>query len=350
MKRILAICLVLAAAGLVAYGAMTNTASKIITPPYSGFKDSDNATYNPIYLFANEAENMLEGTTAFDRVRLTKYGSNTAATSRVIPYICYDDANNAFYGVDANGVTALGVGTWAGGAISADGVLANGKYIESDTTVAHTAGLALRDTTAAAYVPVVLMTNGTTNGTNSVAFGYSSVPMTIASYGGLNVGATGNMTGVGTMAVAGDITMATTKVIKSSVTDTQTVGMSAYDVDGTTYRNVISGTNGNTPAVVLGNAYDSLAIASTGLNVSTAGAVTGVASINFTSGATLYLDVVTVSNAEIKTLYSSPKTLVAAPGTHNVVNVENVVIFYKYGTAAFNTASNNICEIGRAHV
>jgi hypothetical protein len=290
--------------------------------------------------WANEVEDRLDGTTAAAGIKLTTF--KLGSTTFTLPTA--DGTSGQVLTTNGSAVLAgsANAGTWAGGAISSDGVLANGKYIESDTTVAHTAGLALRDTTAAAYVPVVLMTNGTTNGTNSVAFGYSSVPMTIASYGGLNVGATGNMTGVGTIAAAGDITLATTKVVKSSVTDTQTVGMSVYDVDGTAYRNVIQGTNGNTPAVLIGATQNSLAIASTGLNVSTAGAVSGVASIGFTSGASMYLDVVTVSSAELLDLYANPKTIVAAPGTHNVIDVVSCVLFYDYGGTAYGTVGNNL--------
>ena len=62
----------------------------------------------------------------------------------------------------------------------------------------------------------------------------------------------------------------------------------------------------------------------------------------------MYLDTVTVSNAEVKTLYSAPKVLVAAPGAHNVIDVVSVVLFYDYATAGFNTASNNITVMYKA--
>jgi hypothetical protein len=52
-------------------------------------------------------------------------------------------------------------------------------------------------------------------------------------------------------------------------------------------------------------------------------------------------DVCDISNAKLKTLFTSPVTLVAAPGTHKVIDVESVVLIHNYGVAQFdaNTAA-----------
>ena len=70
----------------------------------------------------------------------------------------------------------------------------------------------------------------------------------------------------------------------TSTTDAnEAATIKVYDVDATTYRNVLSWTNANTPAIVLGAAQNTLAIASSGgLNVSTGGAVTGVSTFTAT--------------------------------------------------------------------
>jgi hypothetical protein len=103
----------------------------------------------------------------------------------------------------------------------------------------------------------------------------------------------------------------------------------------------LSWTNGNTPAVVLNNTNNSLTIASTAFNVGTTGNVSGVASMAFASGYTMYMDIVSVSNAELKTLYSAPKVLVAGVAG-SVIDVVSVDIFYDATGTAFDTTANTI--------
>jgi hypothetical protein len=237
---------------------------------------------------------------------------------------------------------AMGSGTFTGGSITSDAVLANGKYVETATTATNTGGVAAYNTSTSKYYPVFKATAGTAAGTMATTVGDANAVLTIVSSGGLNVGATGDMTGVGTIAASGDTTYANGKGIKSSTTTAQTVGVYAYDVDGTTYRAGVLGTNGNSPPWVFGNAYGTTTLTSSDWGIDATGTVTGIASVQFDSGTTIYCDSVTVSNAEVKTLFSSPKVLVAAPGTHNFIDVVSVVLFYDYATAAFNTAANNI--------
>lgn len=97
--------------------------------------------------------------------------------------------------------------------------------------------------------------------------------------------------GAGTFAggnITSDVTFSVDGVdILPTNTTAETWSIQVYDVDDIIRRDVLRWTNGNTGAVVLGAALDSLAIASTGLNVSTAGAVTGVTALTATGVQTI---------------------------------------------------------------
>ncbi len=80
--------------------------------------------------------------------------------------------------------------------------------------------------------------------------------------------------------ITGDVHMANGIYIMSETGAGNASAIQVRDDDAAAFRNALSWTNGNTPAVVLGAAQDSLAITSTGLNVTTAGAVTGVTMLN----------------------------------------------------------------------
>ena len=228
--------------------------------------------------------------------------------------------------------TAVNAGLSAAGAT--DITMTNGEYIRSDTTTAHASAIQVYDVDGTTWRTALSWTNGNTP---AVVLGSTSGTLALASSGGLNVSTAGAATGLTTITTAG-----TGTAVRTDTTDTDTFAIQAYDVDGTTYRNEMLVTNGNSPTLVLGHAYGTTTLQSSDWGVSATGAVTGAASIGFDGGATLYLDLVAVSNAEVKTLYSAPKVLVAAPGAHNVVDVVSVVLLYDYATAAFNTAANNI--------
>lgn len=92
--------------------------------------------------------------------------------------------------------------------------------------------------------------------------------------------------------ITSDVTFSVDGIdILPDTTTAHTYSIQVYDVDNTTRRDVLRWTNGNTGAVVLGALLDSLAIASTGLNVGTDGDVncaelTGSSTATFTSTVT----------------------------------------------------------------
>jgi hypothetical protein len=82
--------------------------------------------------------------------------------------------------------------------------------------------------------------------------------------------------------ITSDVTLSNGVDIFSSTTTAHTNSIGGRDIDGAAYVDVLRWTNGNTVAAVLGSATTSLAVVSTGLNVSTGGAITGAAGVTNT--------------------------------------------------------------------
>lgn len=57
---------------------------------------------------------------------------------------------------------------------------------------------------------------------------------------------------------------------------------------------------------------------------------------------TVHIDTITLEPNDIKALYTTPKTLVAAPGAHNVIEFVGATFLYDYATAAYANAGNNM--------
>jgi hypothetical protein len=129
----------------------------------------------------------------------------------------------------------------------------------------------------------------------------------------------------------------------------------AYDVDGTEFTDILRWSNGNTPTVVLGAATVQFSLASTGLDVSTAGAISNATTIQGTGNATmagytfgttgssLYTAVVDINDAEIVALRETPFTLVAAPGANSYVEVVSCQLIFDYGSGtAYAESADNL--------
>lgn len=79
--------------------------------------------------------------------------------------------------------------------------------------------------------------------------------------------------------ITGDMTLSDDVDIFSTTTITDTSSIGVRDVDAGAYIDVLRWTNANTPTIVLGHANASFALASTGVDISTAGAITNVTSL-----------------------------------------------------------------------
>jgi hypothetical protein len=102
-----------------------------------------------------------------------------------------------------------------------------------------------------------------------------------------DISSAGAMSGFSSLTLTDDITLANGKAVKSSTTTAETMLLQAYDVDNTTYRDVLTLTNGNTIAAALGSGLETVAINSTTWDVSTLGAFTGIADVTGTAGEAL---------------------------------------------------------------
>jgi hypothetical protein len=157
-------------------------------------------------------------------------------------------------------------------------------------------------------------------------------------------------------AITSDITMTDGEYIRpEGTTAAQTVALQAYDVDNTTFRNVLTADNHATVVpIVLGDAAASLAIASTGLNVSTAGAVSGVTTlaatdnISLANGKSVVSSTTTAQSASIK-VYDND----TGPGYVNALSWTNgntpaIVLGSANGTTAITTSDWGIDATGVA--
>ena len=95
--------------------------------------------------------------------------------------------------------------------------------------------------------------------------------------------------------ITSDCTLSNGVDLLSSTTTAHTNSLQGRDIDGSAYVDVLRWTNGNTVAVVLGSSTTSLAITSTGLNVTTGGVITGAAGITNTGALTQSGGVVSIN-------------------------------------------------------
>lgn len=134
----------------------------------------------------------------------------------------------------------------------------------------------------------------TSTGTVSIGDGTSTVAVNSSVWDVTTAGAVSGITTIGMSGdltiSAGDVILANGKAVKGSVTNAETVGMSAYDVDGSSYVATFLLTNGNTIAAALGTGVETVAIDSTTWDVSTAGVFSGLTGLT-TAGGTVNVNV-----------------------------------------------------------
>jgi len=184
---------------------------------------------------------------------------------------------NAGTGYDINGtsgtwfVTKAGLGTFTG--LTSTGAAANLNASSNYATNINT---------------------GTSNGAVSIGGGTGTVAINSSSW---DISSTGAISNVSTISATDDITLANGKALKSSANTGETVKLQGYDVDNTTYRDVLTITNGNTITAVLGSGNETFSVNSADWDIGTTGDMTGI-------GAVTMDGVLTVNNATV-TLYSN---------------------------------------------
>ncbi len=259
MKRCVFLIL-LVALGAVAQAAMTNSASYIVDPRYSGYNNSDNTSLNRLYLFCNEAEGLLEGTGNFPSLRILESTGATYYTT----LSCGDQSANLTFklptGAGTNGQVLStngsgtlswtnNAGTFTGGNITSDVVLnADGVDILTDTTTAHT--FAVRGyADAGTYKDILRITNGAAVtavvGASDVVFSLASTGLDVSTAGVLtNVG---GLTGTGTFSINDSATTNTTSIGGGTTTGAVNIGT------GASAQTLGFGTGGGAKAVTVGS-------------------------------------------------------------------------------------------------
>ena len=198
---------------------------------------------------------------------------------------------NAGTGYDINGtsgtwyITKAGVATFASLAGLTSGITVNGGVINLNASSNFATNI----------------NTGTSTATVTVGSGVNSVGIDTSSW---DISTSGAISGVSTIGMSGDLTLsagdvllANGKAVKSSTTTAQTMKLQGYDVDNTTYRDVLTVTNGNTVAIALGSNNETLAIDTADWDISATGAMTGIGAITMDG-------ILTINNAAV-TLYAN---------------------------------------------
>lgn len=149
-----------------------------------------------------------------------------------------------------------------------------------------------------------------------------------AQAGVLTVGQGGTVSIIG----ATDITGATT------ITGAATVS-STFQVAGATTLSSTLAVNGN---ATIGNNSGTVAINSSDWDISTAGAMTGIASVGFDDGTVIYHKTIQCNAACIKGLKASPLELVAAPGADKFIELKSAVLVMNYGSEALTESEDDL--------
>jgi len=157
-------------------------------------------------------------------------------------------------------------------------------------------------------------------------------------------------------AVAADANLADGVVIYTApeVADANNA-IQGYDVDGTANVDILRWQNGNTVSAVLGAATVQFSLASTGLDISTAGAISNATTVQGTGNATMagytfsttgtseYVSVVDINDAELVALRATPMELVATPGAGAYIEVVSCQLIFDYGSGtAYAESADNL--------
>lgn len=282
MRRMTLFLVVLALVALsacyVVKGAMTNSAGDIVSPAKMSYIGSGNTTLDPLYLFCNEVEGYIEGTSVFPSLSIiestgatywTKFqGGNQSANLTYTLPTAYGTTGYVLSATDAGVMSwVANAGTWAGGAVSSDATLANGVDLLSSTTTAHTNAIQARDIDGGAYVDVLRWTNGDTA---AMVLGAATVEFSLASTG-LDISTAGVITNAAGITNTGVLTSA------GGATNLNTSGADAVNVGTGTY----SGT------VTIGNNSASVAFATSQWDITGAGAMSGFSSLGLSGDITM---------------------------------------------------------------
>jgi hypothetical protein len=155
-----------------------------------------------------------------------------------------------------------------------------------------------------------------------------------AQAGVLTVGQGGTVDIIGATGITG----ATTITGLTTITGAATVS-STFQVAGATTLSSTLAVNGN---ATIGNNSGTVAVNSSDWDISTTGAMTGIASIAFDDSSVIYSATVACNNACIKALRAAPKELVAAPGADKFVELVSATLILNYGSEVLTESADDL--------
>ena len=219
-------------------------------------------------------------------------GSTITVDAGAVTMTATDAANNVVLALvqqdTAGAVTATLTSAGTGALLTFDSNGTGADILGSDSTWTVTkAGAASFASMAGAGAFTTLTSTGVTglgDGTATVAVNSSVWDITTA----------GAASGLTTVDITDDLTLADGKSIKGTAVSAETWSLQVYDNDtGPAYVDAILFTNGNTPAITIGDNNPTVAINSSDWDISTTGAMTGIGAITMdglltgTAGATI---------------------------------------------------------------
>lgn len=189
-------------------------------------------------------DSTLNGTTTVEDLNFTATDTEPGTTEGMI---YWDDSENGLKQYTGSAWVALGSGTFTGGNITSDIVMANGEYIRSSTTTAQTTALQAYDTTGPGYTNVLSITNGAVP---DLVLGASTSTLEIASTG-LTVSTAGAVTGVSTIVSSGAITAGTGLVATTTLAVGGTVTLESGETIANTTASEIVFAEGGAEDIIL---------------------------------------------------------------------------------------------------
>ncbi len=219
-------------------------------------------------------------------------GSTITVDAGAVTMTATDAANNVVLALvqqdTAGAVTATFTSAGTGALLTFDSNGTGADLLGSDSTWTVTkAGAASFASMAGAGAFTTLTSTGvTTLGDNTATVAVASTSWDVSSGGAFS--------GITTLDITDDFTIADGKSIKGTAVSAETWSLQVYDNDtGPAYVDAILFTNGNTPAIAIGDNNPTVAINSSDWDISTTGAMTGIGAITMdglltgTAGATI---------------------------------------------------------------
>jgi hypothetical protein len=226
-----------------------------------------------------------------------------------------------------NDITGSG-GTWSvtkAGAMTVASITHTGLFT---TTGITSTGAAVNLNANSNYA--TNLNTGTSTGAVSIGGGLGTVAVNSSTW---DVSTAGAFTGVTGITMSGNMTLANGNAIRGSAVSGETLSIQVYDNDtGPGYKDAILLTNGNTPAIAIGDGNPTITINSADWDISATGDMTGIGAVTMDGLLTGTLGA-TITGAAVNLNASSNFAVNIASGTST-------------GTITIGSAANQTINVG----